>query len=285
MTVRKSPIAGSWYEGTEAALREQIRQSALSELGVGYDFAEIIDKGEDRRLVGIVSPHAGYMYSGPTATHAYAALHNHHPDLKELFVVGPDHRGYGFGLSAYPEGAWRTPLGDIEISTHLLSEVRDSELAFDIDSTAHSMEHSIDIQLPMIQYAYSHAPKFMPIMLTRQSLEQSMRLGRFLATVKGVVIAASSDLSHEYDYDRLERNDREMIDHLLTGDLESAERFRREADMTSCGFGAIYTLIHTASHIGRVEVEELAYSNSAMIMGKKPGQYTVGYLALAVYAV
>ncbi len=285
MTTRKSPIAGSWYEGTGSALREQIRRSALSELGVGYDFAETLATDDSRRLVGVVSPHAGYMYSGPTATHAYAALHNHHPDLNELFVVGPDHRGYGFGMSAYPEGAWRTPLGDMEISPNLLSEVRNSQLPFDLDPSAHSMEHSIDIQLPMIQYAYSRTPKFMPIMLTRQSLEQSMRLGKFLSGVKGVVIAASSDLSHEYDYERLERNDREMIDHLLSGDLQSAERFRREVDMTSCGFGAIYALIHTAELIGRVEVEELAYSNSAMIVGKRPGQYTVGYLALAVYAV
>jgi len=280
--IRESPIAGSWYEGTEKSLNKQILGAALSKFGVGYDFKNLKET-DGRRLLGVVSPHAGYMYSGATATHAYATLHNYRPKIKEVFVLGPDHQGYISGIHAFPSGGWRTPLGTMEIRDNLVDAVRESSLHADFNPDSHRREHSIDIQLPMLQYAYSNILKFLPLMLSRQSLAQSRIVGEFLSRQKDVAIVASSDLSHEYDYEILQRNDRQFLDLLKSADLEEVDKFRREVGMTSCGFGAIFALLHAANLLGEVEVEELSYSNSAMVAGRSPGQYTVGYAALGVF--
>ena len=202
MNFRKSPIAGSWYAGTEASLKEQIRECSTEKYGYGRDIATI-EPEEDNTLLGVISPHAGYLYSGQTATRSYAALKKFRPDVDVVIVIGPDHYAYGTaGINLCEGNGWETPFGFTTIDQDCLKYAKSydfAEVNVNFDPYAHTKEHSIEIQLPMLQYIYGKEFTFFPIMLTYQRLEQSQIVGEFIANYikesdRSVAVVASSDL-------------------------------------------------------------------------------------------
>jgi len=294
MPDRHSRHAGSWYAGTRESLQKQIHNLFLSEWGYGKDPLELeLELEFPKRLLGIVSPHAGYVYSGPIASHGFAEVYKNFKSLDTVVILGPNHSGVGAAVSFYPEGKWHNPLGAVSIDTDLIDfaqsyDFGDIQNRIGFESSAHLSEHSIDIQLPFLQYLYQKEHfKFVPICLGDQSLSPTVKgLANFLQDYirahsgKKILIVASSDFSHEYNYDLAVKNDKTMLSHLEKADLDKAEEFRKEVSMTMCGYGPVFTLIKTAELLGTPSVKVLKYANSSDI--RAGGGYTVGYASITV---
>lgn len=291
---RYSQHAGSWYAGTRKSLQDQIRNLFLNKWGYGKDPLEHPeDRNYEQNVLGIVCPHAGYVYSGPIASHGYAEVYNTFERLDTVIIIGPNHTGRGAAISFYPEGKWHNPLGAVKIDENLIEFAQkysfgDIQNRVDFETSAHQGEHSIDIQLPFLQYLYENNPfEFVPICLLDQSLNSAVKgLSKFLQdyieahSEKKIIIVASSDFSHEYNYDLVVNNDKGMIKNLTEADLQKAEEFRKNAHLSMCGYGPVFTLIQTAQRIGTPEVKLLKYANSTDI---RPGSgYTVGYASMVV---
>ena len=145
MKVRRPCQAGMFYAGSAQSLRAQIEECYTHRLGPGA-LPKVADKGL-RSAVALVSPHAGYMYSGPVAAHGfYHIAADGRPDVVVLF--GPNHTGSGSALAVMREGVWRTPLGDLEIDTPAVDSILKESRIIDVDDSAHAFEHSIEVQLP-----------------------------------------------------------------------------------------------------------------------------------------
>ena len=155
MKLRYPAVAGSWYAGTPDGLNLQIQHLFTHKLGPGS--LPSLKKDGPRNFVGLIVPHAGYMASGPVAAHAYYDLaFDGKPDV--IVIFGPNHTGLGSAISLMNEGAWRTPLGDVQIDTETANQILQNSDIIDIDERAHIREHSIEMQLPFLQYLWPQQP-------------------------------------------------------------------------------------------------------------------------------
>ena len=284
--VRKSPISGSWYAGTKESLVNQIEGLYKdSKFGKG----ELPTTSDENRVVGVISPHAGFIYSGYTATHSYHYLLSHLPKIDIAIILGPNHTGMGSEISLSRED-WVTPLGDLQIDIDLITfaeKYNFDKLQAKFDELAHRQEHSIEIQLPFIQHLYSNL-SFFPICISSQ--QEYKAIARFLFDIikkfsdKKIAIICSSDLSHEYNYELLLENDKKMIELISQGDSNTADKFRRDNKMTMCGYGPIFALLELRKLMeGKNPIEFLSYSNSAMITNNfDPNQYRVAYSSFGI---
>ena len=151
MSTRFPAVAGTFYAATKEALVRQIRNCFLHRLGPG-SLPEVSEDGE-RRIAGLVSPHAGYMYSGPVAAHGYHRLAS--DGKPEVFVIlGPNHTGYGSPVSMVDRCVWVTPLGEAVVDEDVAKAIFRASGIVDVDPVAHRYEHSIEVQLPFLQYLY-----------------------------------------------------------------------------------------------------------------------------------
>ena len=181
MRIRYPAVAGSWYAGTANRLKRQIEELFTHSLGPGSLPSK--SKEGPRSIVGLVVPHAGYLASGPVAAYAYHYLaKDGKPEI--IVVFGPNHTGRGSALALMNEGAWRTPLGDVEIDAEVASKILSESRIIDVDEEAHAYEHSIELQLPFLQYLYGSGFKFVPVCFMMQDLESSREVGK--ATAKAL---------------------------------------------------------------------------------------------------
>lgn len=276
--VRRPSQAGAFYAGTAEALKRQIKDCFLHELGPGR-LPKVVKAGS-RKVVGLVSPHAGYMYSGPVAAHAYYRLAlDGKPDFVVLF--GPNHTGYGSALAVMNEGFWRTPLGNAEIDGELANQIVRESRIVDVDDSAHRFEHSIEVQLPFLQYLYGSKFKIVPICFLMQDLSSAREVGQAVAKVlagKNAVIIASSDMTHYEPQKSAERKDK-MVLEAVEGMDETRFYSVIEAHRASaCGYGPIAALTTAAKILGAKEAKLLSYKTS----GDVTGDYSsvVGYAAV-----
>src|SRR3972149_269853 len=178
--VRQPCQAGAFYEGTAESLRRQIRNCFLHELGPRK--LPDVAKSDLRNIMGLVCPHAGYAFSGPVAAHAYYKLAlDGKPDV--VVILGPNHTGDGSPLAVMSEGFWRTPLGDVEIDTEIANKIVGESRIVDVDESAHRFEHSIEVQLPFLQYLYGSQFKIVPICFQLQDLASAEEVGNALVEV------------------------------------------------------------------------------------------------------
>src|SRR5512137_2512557 len=143
MKIRRPTQAGAFYAGDAEALKRQVESCFLHEFGP-MKLPKVYANGP-RNVVGLVCPHAGYMYSGPIAANAYYELAlDGKPDT--VVILGPNHTGYGSALALMDEGVWRTPLGDVEVDTIVAHELCRETGLLDVDESAHRFEHSVEVQ-------------------------------------------------------------------------------------------------------------------------------------------
>src|SRR3989304_969740 len=147
MRVRRPTQAGAFYAGDAEALRAEIESCFLHRFGPGK--LPKIDLKGARRVVGLVCPHAGYVYSGPVAANAYFELASDGKP-ETIVILGPNHTGYGSALGLMDSGVWRTPLGDVEVDSLVAHEILRETRLVDMDESAHRFEHSIEVQLPFL---------------------------------------------------------------------------------------------------------------------------------------
>ncbi len=277
--VREPAVAGQFYAGSRTALLQQIEQAYVSPLGPGV-MPEVKETGP-RAILGLVSPHAGYPYSGHVAATSFAALAaDGRPD--SVIVVGFSHRSRLSRGALQTSGAWRTPLGEARIEEDLAADLaaRLPEMA---DSVAMlSGEHSLEVQLPFLQHLYGESLRFVPIMMDDQSLESARRVGTALAEAaagRDVVIVASTDMSHYVPATTARRQDLHLAEFIRSLDAEGLIREARRLGITMCGTGATGAMLLAARALGASRGEILAYHHSGEVA---PMADVVGYLAAKV---
>lgn len=268
-----------FYAGSPQSLRTQIEKCFTHRLGPSRT-PEIVKKGP-RNLVGLISPHAGYMYSGPVAAHAYFNLAaDGKPDV--FVILGPNHTGHGSGLALMAEGVWRTPLGDVEIDSEIAKQILHESHFIDVDDLAHLYEHSIEVQLPFLQFLYGSDFKFVPICFLMQDLDSSREVGRAVGEVlsnKSAIVIASTDMTHYEPQKMAERNDKMAIDSALKMDEVKYYSTVESYNISTCGYGPTIALITAAKMLGAKNARLLCYKTSGDITGDYSA--VVGYASVA----
>ncbi len=279
MKIRHPAVAGSWYAGTPNSLRKQIEELFTHRLGPG-SLPSVVEEGP-RNIVGLVVPHAGYMASGPVAAHAYYSLaKDGKPDV--IVIFGPNHTGRGSALSIMNEGAWRTPLGDVEIDTETANKILSASRIVDVDDRAHAYEHSIELQLPFLQYLYGSEFKFVPICFMMQDLESSREVGKAVAEAlrgKNGLVIASSDMTHYEPQERAEKKDKMAIDAVLKMDETQYYNTVEAYAISTCGYGPTIAAITAAKELGAKKAQLLCYKTSGDVIGDRSA--VVGYASIA----
>jgi len=276
--VRRPCQAGAFYEGNAESLNRQIKNCFLHELGPGK-IPEVVKAGP-RQVVGLVCPHAGYMFSGPVAAHAYYRLAlDGKPDVVVIF--GPNHTGYGSALAVMNDGFWRTPLGDVEVDSETANRIVHESRIVDVDDSAHRLEHSIEVQLPFLQHLYGSEFKIVPICFLMQDLPSAREVGQAVAKVlagKNAAIIASSDMTHYEPQERAAKKDKLALEAVEAMDeakfYSTVEAYR----ISACGYGPIAALITAAKILGAKEAKLLCYKTSGDVIGDYSS--VVGYAAV-----
>jgi len=276
--IRRPCQAGAFYEGNAEALKRQVENCFFHELGPGK-IPKVVKAGP-RKVIGLVCPHAGYMFSGPVVAHAYYRLAlDGKPDIAVVF--GPNHTGYGSALAVMNEGFWRTPLGDVEVDSETANQiVRESRL-IDVDESAHRFEHSIEVQLPFLQYLYGSEFKIVPICFLMQDLSSAKEVGQAVAKVlagKNAVVIASSDMTHYEPQERATKKDGLALEAVEAMDEAKFNSIIETQHVSVCGYGPITALVTAAKVLGAREAKVLCYKTSGDIIGDYSS--VVGYAAV-----
>jgi len=286
--MRYPAVAGGFYERSRDALVRQIKECYTHPLGPGR--VPDVRRGE-RRLVGLVVPHAGYMYSGPVAAHSYAALAaDGWP--RSFVILGPNHHSQGAPL-ALTKHDWQTPLGSATVDVDLYAALSKPPLEEDI--LAHRDEHSIEVQLPFLQSLHD-AVSFVPICMAFQEYEVAAEVGELVAdAVKGrdVVLIASSDFTHVgSQYLQLpprgmsapefaKEQDSKAIEMILALDAKRFAAKVAQAEISMCGYGPVAAMLTAAKRLGADRVKLLKYATSSDV--SRDSHMAVGYGAIGVY--
>lgn len=259
--MRPCSVAGTFYPAEPRHL-EQLLEKFFKTRAAGLDAR------------GIVSPHAGYVYSGETSACAFSAIP---PEFDGTFVlIGPSHRGYMTGTSAIP---WATPLGLVDTDTAFIEA-----LEIDVDEASQQNEHSLEVQMPFIKYRFPRA-RIAPIMMGDQSYEGAVALAGHIVQATGrtgrdVRIVASSDFSHYVPDATARKHDLYAIEALEALDIPEFYRRLAEVGASACGYGPIAAMCIASRTLGATKGQLLRYTTSGDVTGDY--DQVVGYAAIAV---
>ncbi|MGB2809641.1 MAG: AmmeMemoRadiSam system protein B, partial [Sedimentisphaerales bacterium] len=275
MQTRKPIVAGQFYPARHDACVEEITEC----LEAGTPDGPL----PDTIVAGIV-PHAGWMFSGSPAAMVFSAIKRQHEKVHTFVIFGAAHGYYGQSPAVYETGSWITPLGEVEIDEELADAILGDNMAVK-DSMVHRSEHSIEVQIPFIQYLFGDA-RILPILVppTEQAVELGTGIGRILSENenKKVVCIGSTDLTHygpRYGFTPMgsgakaiqwasDVNDREFIDLALK--LEPKRMLASAAEnYNACGAGAAAATVAAAKELGRTKGMLLAHTNSNEVMLRK----------------
>ncbi len=268
--IREAKVAGEFYPANKEELENQIKELFKKVKARKFEFEEII---------AIVSPHAGYMYSGIVQAYSYYYLK--FSKVKRFVIVGLDHYGIGFEISIFKKGYWETPLGKVEIDEELANEIL-KEIKLEENEKNFEYEHSIEVQLPFLQYLFKDFT-FVPIMISNQKLENAKSIANALRKVyerEKFVLITTSDLNHYEDYETTKAKDKLVIDAIKK--LDSLELYSRilKYNISACGYACLATFIEF-SKLLNAKVKFLKYMNSCDVT--KDFSYCVGYVSFLSY--
>ena len=280
--MRKPAVAGSFYDGSAAGLRRQIEDCFKHPLGPGAlpGSARVVE----RRILGLVSPHAGYIYSGPVAANGFFQIAAEGKP-QTVVILGPNHRGLGAAVAVGGQDAWQTPLGSVEIDVEVGQAIVSATRWARLDDLAHSMEHSIEVQVPFLQYIYENGFRIVPISMLRQDWEVSRELGRAVAAAlkgKNAVIIASSDFSHYESQSMASKKDHLALEAILNLEPERLEETVISHSITMCGPGPVMSMLTACKALGAKKARLLRYATSGDITGDH--SQVVGYASVEVTA-
>jgi len=288
--VRDPAVAGRFYEASPERLEASLRDCFTHRLGPGM-LPKVAADGVGR-IAALVSPHAGYMYSGPAAANGFAALAA--DGVPETVVIlGPSHYSSDRRAALSTVDAWRTPLGEVSLDGPLGEAVLAKCDLIVGDERPHKMEHSLEVQVPFLQFIYGdRTPKICPICVRSYPLcpveevaADARAIGEALAHVlagRRAVIIASTDLSHQMPQDVAERLDRMAIEAALAVDPDRLLETVVRNDITMCGPAPVAIALAYCRAAGRIRSDLLRYYTSGDIIGDRAG--VVGYASLVVGA-
>lgn len=267
--VREPAVAGQFYSDSKKILSAQLK--SFFELPISYE--------NKNKVLAAVAPHAGYAYSGSIASYAYRELKAGRK-FETAIIIGPNHTGVGPGVSIFPKGMWKTPLGNAEVDERLAGKI--SNDVFLLDEEAHAFEHSAEVQVPFLQYLFENA-KIVPICMGDQSIETAVALGKRIAKVadeKKAVVIASSDFSHYIPYEQAYVRDHKVIDAIKKLDVKLLYEYISKYDISMCGYGCVAAAISYAKEKKGKAGRLLRYSTSGDVSGDRNA--VVGYGALVL---
>lgn len=247
-------------------------------------FLEVESPDTKGDILVIISPHAGYEFSGRTAAYGFKAIEG--KDYDTVIILGPSHYINFRGAALWLKGAFRTPLGDIPIDESLSYSLLLSSSVFSSYPEAFTGEHSVEVQLPFLQTALDNF-KIIPIILGYLDFIDCQNLAAVISEVikdKNCLLIASSDMYHGFNY-----QEGELIDYYtlsLIKQLKSKELYQRIQEQRAqlCGWAGVITSMLVAKEFGYEQVKVLDYTNSAEVMDKQRiGEYCVGYCSVVIY--
>jgi len=270
--IREPALAGSWYPGDPEILSRDVKR-----------YLENAKKEKvDGEIVALVSPHAGYMYSGQVAAYAYKLIEGKSFDT--VVVVGPSHRFPFKGASLWDRGGFRTPLGVVPVDDELSKKLMEKRKEIRFIPEAHNQENSLELQIPFLQTVLKSF-KLVPIAMEPDwSWETCQYLASAIAeTVRGkkVLLVASTDLSHYYTYNIAIELDRIFLNHIERFDIEGLNRDLKSNRTEACGGGPVVTIMLAAKTLGANQGKVLKYLNSGDVTGDR--SRVVGYAAGVFY--
>ena len=280
LNLRRPAVAGSFYAGDSKSLNIQIENCFLHKIGPGE--LPLVNSKKENNIIGFISPHAGYMYSGPVASNGfYKIALDGRPDT--IIILGPNHRGFGEDVSIIAEGKWKTPLGELEIDTEIAEDILKNSKIIKNDKKAHQYEHSIEVQLPFIQYIFGNNIKFVPISMTRQDINTDIEIAQSICSSvidKNILIIASSDFTHYEPQEYAKEIDKQAIDAVLEFNPKKLYDMIYHQNLTMCGPGPITVMLIACKTLGAKKAELLKYATSGDVSGMY--DQVVGYASLIV---
>jgi len=267
--LRKPVVAGQFYPADAQELNTLISSLA----------GKPVPKQE---VLGCILPHAGYVYSGKVAAMTLSGV-----EIKDTVVLlGPNHTGQGATFSIMQQGTWQTPLGNVQINSHLAELFLEQSRYLEADSLAHSNEHSLEVELPLLQY-FRNDFKIVPIAIMTDDLAKLSAVGEDLASViienglQGqVMLVASSDLTHYEPQESATIKDHLAIEAILALDEQKLEARVQEAEISMCGFAPIVVLIKAAKLLGAKQGKLIKYQTSGDASNDRSS--VVGYAGITI---
>ena len=267
--IREAVVAGAFYPGDKDSLKQML--------------GDFINQEETKvKALGIVSPHAGYIYSGKTAGKVFSKIEI--PD--KVIILGPNHRGIGSDFALYAKDAWETPLGKVLINTELAEKLLASSKYLQEDETAHQMEHSLEVQVPFLQYLNPKVT-IVPIIIGGMGyrldslLEIGESIGKVIAEEKDdVLIVASSDMTHYESKEAALKKDKWAIDEILNLEEEKLFKVVRDKHITMCGVLPTIVMLKAVKSLSPKDTFLVEYTNSGEVSGDF--SEVVGYAGIVI---
>jgi len=275
MEVREPAVSGTFYPDDEKELRSLIDDCFMHPIGPG----KMPPTDSDQKIYGVICPHAGFVYSGPVACHSFYSISSSASKL--AIITGPNHYGIGQSIASMIDVSWKTPLGLVEVDSESTLELRDGLDILELDSFSHSKEHSIEVQVPMLQETFSHEMKILPVSLINQEQKTATKVGSAIAKIaqkKDALLIGSSDFTHYEENEFAHRQDLALIDPILKLDVDEFYKILYERHVTACGFGAIASTMIACKELGATEGKLLKYATSGDVSGDKSS--VVGYASI-----
>lgn len=269
-TVREPAVAGMFYPANPSQLKD--------ELHLLFESAKLNTKYND--VIGLVSPHAGYIYSGKTAAYGFNAVKG--KNYKTVVIISPSHREYFPGISVYDGDTYRTPLGEVPINKKFSEElISNSKIIFE-GIQGHRAEHAVEVQIPFLQVMFDDF-NIVPVVMGDQHGIYVSELANRLSNLidENTLIIASSDLSHFYS-----RKDADKLDSLIESRINNFEYDKLQTDLDTnkceaCGGGAIVAMMKASSIVKKKKSKVLNRTDSGYVTGDDTE--VVGYLSAVVY--
>ncbi|MCX5713618.1 MAG: AmmeMemoRadiSam system protein B [Candidatus Omnitrophica bacterium] len=268
--VREPAVSGQFYPSSVVQLRRQIT-SFLSQ-----------DK-EKTKVIGCMLPHAGYVYSGRVAVETLSAV-----EIKEKIVLlGPNHTGMGEPFSIMTSGVWQTPLGGVKIASDLAKQILANSKLLQEDDLAHMHEHSLEVELPILQY-FKSGIKIVPIAFLSDDTASLKQVGADIASVinlssqkDSVMLVASSDMTHYEPLSVAEKKDAAAIEAILELNEEKLMQVIARFNISMCGYAPVVVMLAASKLLGATKARLIKYETSAAASGDATS--VVGYAGIIVY--
>lgn len=267
--IRRAVVAGQFYTSNPEQLEAEIKDYLISD-------------AVKEEVLGLVAPHAGYIYSGATAGAVYSRIQ----PAQTFIILCPNHTGYGMPYAIMTKGKWETPLGEISIDFQLSEQLLTSSKYLQEDHLAHLYEHSIEVHLPFLQVAFKKEPfEIIPICISHFNEADCKKLGLEIGMglknlSKKVVIIASSDMTHYEHQDEAQKKDKIAIDAILKLDEDLLLKEIHTHHITMCGYIPTVIMLSAVKFLGAKKAELIKYTTS----GETSGDYhqVVGYAGMIV---
>ena len=277
---RKPSVSGIFYSSNKEQLVDELKGCFTNKI---FGPGRLPPSDQVRKIYGMVSPHAGYMYSGSVAANGYYSVSS--SKFNNVILVGPNHYGLGSSVATTMNGIWESPIGDVMVNPQVAKDIASRATSMDFDEFAHSRDHCLEVQIPFLLFA-TEKFRIVPIILTNQDEYLALELGSAISDTvnecisKGdeFMLIASSDFTHYESNSEAHRKDSQLIKSILSLDITAFYYTLRQYNVSACGYGAIATVMVAAKNLGATRGELIRYATSGDVTGDKSS--VVGYSSI-----